>query len=369
MSNLELFNAAAFKGTAPSKVFHDIDPNSESLADGIGQSYGILGYKGKTWTLRLRGETFQFNRPDDGTPAPFLDVIILRQLPVKSKSYYPAGSYQEGNVGVRPLCASLDGVTPDVEIATPQNNACVTCARNVFKTTADGRKTRECSDFKRLAVLVLPKLTMPFFNGKALMEPVFLRVPPASLNDLSLFGDTMSQQGFHYATFITRIGFKPDKPHPVMFFKAICPLTDQQAPMVRQLRDDMASHRITGEDMLARRPGLPAIAAPAAAAPVQTAPVQTAPNVVQMPPPNKPAAPVATDEGWGAAAAPVTATVTGTPPTDDDGWGGTATAAPAAPIETSVAPQHQQPTAAVSDTMTEEADDDLEARVGALLQR
>ena len=57
------------------------------------------------------------------------------------------------------------------------------CPRNTFKLNADGRKTRECSDYQRLAVLILPVLTKPLL-GSALMEPVLLRVPPASLDDL-----------------------------------------------------------------------------------------------------------------------------------------------------------------------------------------
>ena len=41
---------------ASAAVFAGLNPESESLADGIGQSYGIIGYKGKVWTLRYRGE-------------------------------------------------------------------------------------------------------------------------------------------------------------------------------------------------------------------------------------------------------------------------------------------------------------------------
>lgn len=365
MSNIEVFNASAFQGVAPAKVFKDIDLHSESLADGIGQSYGIIGYKGKVWTLRLRGETFTFTRPDDGTAAPFLDVIILRQLPAKSKSFYPPGSYQEGNVGTRPLCSSLDGVVPDPEVTSPQNNACVTCARNVFKTTPDGRKTRDCSDYKRLAVLILPKLTMPFFGGKALMEPVFLRVPPASLNDLAMMGDTMQQQGFQYYTFITRIGFKLDKPHPQMTFKAILPLTDQQGPMVLQMRDDMIAQRITGEDVIAKRAAtainaVTVVATPATGPMGNVTPIRAPAQQAPQP------APAAEDDGWNAP--PVTAPVSApAAAAENDGWGDVAPDASSSgqPTQAAAVPN----TGTVSDTMTEEADADLEARVLGILQR
>lgn len=247
----DLMNVSAFKGLAPAAAFAGLDPNSESLADGIGSSYGIVGYKGKVWSLRLRGETYMFVRPDDGSPAAFLDVIVLRSPGYKSKSYYPPGTFQDGAIGTRPVCAALDGVTPDADIVTPQSNACAVCPKNVFKVTAEGRKTRDCSDYKRLAVLILPSMTKALL-GAPLMEPVFLRVPAASLNDLALLGEGMSAQGFHFSSYITRIGFNPEKPHPQMTFRALQGLTDREAPMVLPLRDDATAFRITGETDVAK---------------------------------------------------------------------------------------------------------------------
>jgi len=248
-------NVDAFKDVAPAGAFAVLNPQAESLSDGIGTGYGVVTYKGKVWRLRHRGETYTFTRPDDGTPAPFLDVIILRSPNYKSKSYYPAGSYAEGNDGERPTCAALDGVTPDLDIPAPQANACAICPRNEFKLNSEGRKTRECADYKRLAVLIIPSVTMRAM-GAALMEPVFLRIPPASLNDLATLGDAMAQKGFHYSSFVTRIGFNPDKPHPQMIFKALQPLKDSEGPIVLPMREDGLSYRITGErDIATRQPG------------------------------------------------------------------------------------------------------------------
>src|SRR5258708_5364247 len=246
MSN-DLMNVSAFKGITPAAAFAGLDPHAESLADGIGSSYGIVGYKGKVWSLRLRGESHMFVRSDDGSPLAFLDVIVLRSPPYKSKSYYPAGTFQDGQIGTRPTCAALDGLTPDIDIAAPQSTACAICPRNVFKINPEGRKTRECSDYKRLSVLILPILTKALL-GAPLMEPVFLRVPAASLNDLAMLGEGMSAQGFHYSSYITRIGFNPEKPHPQMTFRALQALTDKEAPTVLAMREDQNAIRITGEN-------------------------------------------------------------------------------------------------------------------------
>lgn len=261
MTSTDLMNVDAFKGVTPAASFAVLNPQSESLSDGIGTGYGVVTYKGKVWRLRHRGVTYDFNRPDDGTPAPFLDVIILRSPSYKSKSYYPKNSYQDGNDGERPTCAALDGVTPDLDIATPQANACALCPRNEFKLNEEGRKSRECSDYKRLAVLILPSATARAM-GAALMEPVFLRIPPASLNDLATLGDAMAQKGFHYSTYVTRIGFNPDKPHPQMVFRALQPLTDGESPLVLPMREEALSYRITGEKEVANKvPGAQRITA------------------------------------------------------------------------------------------------------------
>lgn len=381
----DLMNIAAFKGVAPAAAFQALDPQSESLADGIGSSYGIVGYKGKVWSLRLRGETYHFTRPDDGSPAAFLDVIILRQLPNKSKSYYAPNSYQDGQIGTRPICAALNGETPDADILTPQSNACATCPKNVFRVSPDGRKTRDCSDYKRLAVLILPSMTRALL-GAPLMEPVFLRVPAASLNDLALLGEGMSAQGFHFSSYVTRIGFNPEKPHPQMTFRAMQALTDREAPMVLPLRDDATSLRITGENEMARpRPAVvngttnavaqpdPAIAAAAEAARV--------------------AAAKAAEEAQKKAAAEAAAKAAATVDTGFGDIGQTSIVPPNKPAPAAVQAQPNQPidlgfgadpapaqtqtqTVATAATNTvedtgapEDADSDLDARVAALLTK
>lgn len=244
--NTDLMNVAAFENETPDASFAILNPADESLADGIGSSYGIVGYRGKVWSLRLRGETHTFTRPDDGSPAAFLDVIILRSAGYKSKSYYPAGSFDQDNSGGRPLCAALDGNTPDSGIAEPQAAACAICPRNEWKTDSNGRKGRDCSDYKRLAVLILPSQTKALL-GSPLMEPVFLRVPAASLNDLAILGEAMTKKGFHYSSYITRIGFQLDKAHPQMTFRALQKLTSTEAPIVLPMREDPQAMRITGE--------------------------------------------------------------------------------------------------------------------------
>lgn len=315
-----------FKNARPAAAFAALGgEQKESLAEGIGSSYGVIGYKGSRWTLRYRGEKHAFVRADDGSPMSYLDVIILRQGHSKSKSYYlskeEGGGYDpEASEGKRPVCASLDGVTPDPDVLEKQSDQCAVCRRNVWKTFKDGRKGRECTDYKRLAVLIMPSLTNALL-GSPLLEPVFLRIPPASLNDLAVFGENMAGQGWHFSTFITRVSFDPEQSYPKLIFKPLQALTDAEAPVVLPLREDPMALRITGEDQhveaVARiaqvKPPLQVaapVAAPAAPpAAAVTAPKATTPTVTTASP-SEPEGPV--DTGFGLVGKP-TAVVPGAP--------------------------------------------------------
>jgi hypothetical protein len=65
MSNNDLINMNAFNNAVPAGAFAALNPGTESLADGIGASYGILSYKGKNFSMRHRGQKYLFTRADD----------------------------------------------------------------------------------------------------------------------------------------------------------------------------------------------------------------------------------------------------------------------------------------------------------------
>jgi hypothetical protein len=306
-NNLVPFAAGAKPAAAFAAALNSAEP--ESLADGIGSSYAIVGYKGKVWSLRHGGEKYIFTRPDDNSPTAHIDVIILRQARVKSKSYY--GKYDpNASEGVRPICSSLDGIKPDDDVQEKQSDVCALCPRNVWKANAEGKKMRECTDYKRLAVLILPGQTARLL-GAPLMEPAFLRVPPASLQPLATYGKQLNDQGFHYSAVATRITFDPNEPHPKMVFQALQALTDAEAPVVLPMREDVQSLRITGEDQVAHQTGpLAQVGQP------QPAQQLAAPSVASPKPSMAPSAPLATDLGLTPtqpAAAPAQPTTTKSP--------------------------------------------------------
>jgi len=237
----QLMNPQGFTGKGPAKAFGQADM-SESLSDGIGSSYGVIHYKGGKWSIRYRGED-KFFKLSGGGLAPHLDVIILQQARAKSKSYFP--QWEEGTKS-RPICSSLNGVVPDEGVAAKQSSTCALCPRDTWKTGANGKRTKECQDYKRLAVLLMPSQTKLIFE-EPVVEPVFLRVPPASLSALAALGDDMRNQGYQYYTYVTRITFVETESYPKMVFTAHQEIPDNEAPVVMAMRNNPLCARIIGD--------------------------------------------------------------------------------------------------------------------------
>jgi hypothetical protein len=240
--------------SVPAKAFAaaGLTADQDNAATGIGQSYGVISYRGGNWKLRYRGKSFPLVDPSiamtPGLPlAPLrnLDCIILESSPYKSKSYY-AGGYKDGD-NSPPGCASMNGLTPDDGVKHKEAEHCALCQHNVMKTRPNGKKGKDCTDYKRCAVLILPTITQASI-GQALTEPVFLRVPPASLNGLAILGETMTDRGFHSSTYITRITFNPEKTHQEFLFQPLKPIAENEAPAVLAIRNDPTVHRILGLD-------------------------------------------------------------------------------------------------------------------------
>ena len=239
---------------------HDTE-EEEGMTGGIAASYPILRYKGKVWTIRAFGETKQLMSVFQGSfiPRPSVDVVVLGALGVLSRSFYPG--FSDDNAGKRPVCASLDGVTPDLDAQEPQSQLCATCPRYERRMNSEGKMSRECRDYKRVAVLIHSDLGMEYF-GKPIWEPAFLRIPPDSLAEYQRFFEHMKSHGWRPYGFVTRIGFHPT-PHPKFsfgfgHFDASNPQEPRIPPgplrdYITSLLGDTRVKRILGSDELSRK--------------------------------------------------------------------------------------------------------------------
>lgn len=233
------------------------------LSAGVQTGFGIVGYKGKVWSIRYRGEDTKLMRPDGDGPRGSIEVVILKASAAVSKIWYKDG-YVEGSTAA-PDCFSTNGLTPDLQSKARQSNTCASCPMNAWgsRVTPAGKAGKACSDSKRVAVVPLGDIANEVYGG-----PMLLRVPAASLNDLAQFGNKLQSLGYPYYAVGVRIAFDSAEAYPKFQFSAIRPLTDAEAETVVQMQADAGVGRVLAEGSehvaAAPAPAPAAVTAPAA---------------------------------------------------------------------------------------------------------
>jgi hypothetical protein len=215
----------------------------QELSGGVTSGFPILSYKGKVWRIRKSGEE-EMHVDADGNALPTIDVVLVQANPMPSKIFY-AKQYEEG-ANDQPDCFSNDGVRPDASVKDPVNDLCASCPNNVWgsRITPAGKKSRACSDARRMAVVFANDL---YEAGDDCMK-LLLRVPPASLNPLKDYAEkVLAPKGIPFFGIVTRIGFDVNAAHPQFTFKPARFLNDEEAEAIVRLRGSADIQRILAE--------------------------------------------------------------------------------------------------------------------------
>ena len=225
-----------------SKIFAGQAVSNDELGQGIQSSYGIVGYRGKVWSIKHQGKETQLMRDDGDGPRGSIEVVIVKAASPISKIFY-ANGYQDGS-NAAPDCWSTNGVTPDAAAQKKQNATCAGCPMNAWgsRVTEAGKQGKACSDSRRIAIVPLNDMDNDMFGG-----PMLLRIPAASLKDLKQYGELLNSYHYPYYACATRISFDPKEAYPKFVFSAIRPLTDEEASKVLALRDDKRVANILNE--------------------------------------------------------------------------------------------------------------------------
>lgn len=233
---------AGFGQGAVSTIFQGAP--TENLGEGIRGGFGIVGYRGKVWSIKYQGKENPLMRDDGDGARASVEVILLKAAPNIAKIFYENG-YVDGSTAP-PDCWSTNGMTPDPAASKKQCTTCAGCPQNAWgsKVTDAGKPGKACSDSKRIAVAPLNDIANEMFGG-----PLLLRCPAASLKDLKMYGDQLQSYGFPYYAVATRISFDIAEAFPKFVFSAMRPLTDDEARQVVELRDDPRVKQILSESV------------------------------------------------------------------------------------------------------------------------
>lgn len=224
---------------------------SKEFAAGVTAGFPIISYRGKVWRVRKSGDEVAYV-DRKGNPLPNIEIVLVRSNPQPSKTFYK-GKWVEGD-NSPPDCWSSDGIKPDAAVQHKENPVCASCPRNQWgsRITEQGKKGRECSDVRRMAVVFYSEL-----QKKGADAHVFLmRVPPASLNPLKDYVEkALAPASIPPFAVVTEVGFDAQASHPKLTFRVAEDedenalfLDGEEYELIKQLRDSDEVQRILSEE-------------------------------------------------------------------------------------------------------------------------
>jgi hypothetical protein len=220
-----------------SKVFADAPV--EDLGEGIRSALGQLSILQNVFGINYRG-VYESLPPEQSRQT---EVVILKSAKTQSKAYWPGGYSGDSKA---PVCWSSNSITPDETVPEDQvqNTICGTCKHNVFVTSQNGLKNKPCGDHKRLAITPISDLYNEAYGGA-----MIFRVPAGSLGALDKYGNELKKFGAPYYALTTKIIITIDPQRKVtkLVFESGRPLTDDEATIVKELREDEKSGRIVND--------------------------------------------------------------------------------------------------------------------------
>jgi hypothetical protein len=262
---------------AVSPVFGGGTKTNDELGAGVASSYGVVGFKGKVWSIRFQGNDEPVMREDGDGPKNSIEVVIVKASPAISKIFYKGG-YVEGS-NAAPDCWSADGVKPDGSVQNKVSSTCAACPMNAWgsRVTDAGKQGKACADSRRVAVVPVNDMDNELFGG-----PLLLRIPAASLKDLKAYGDLLNSYQYPYYACATRIAFDPKEAYPKFVFSAIRPLTDDEAKKVMALRDDKRVSTVLSETAETRAAATQEAAPAVPSSPFEQAPASETPKLSEQ---------------------------------------------------------------------------------------
>lgn len=217
MSNIALFQSGS---AVPDYLRAQPDATTKEIAGSSGGKQ--ISIKGGVWRMVVGGEEVAKN--EDRA----MNFVIVASSKGVSRTFY-AEKYEEGK-DAKPACWSAEGVKPEPEVTSPQSSACATCPQNI-EGSGDG-KSRACRFSKRLAVALehdiggnIYRLSVPAksYFGKAEND----KMP------LQAFGKFLAGHGIPITGIVTEARFDTSEAVPVMKFRAIRPLTQEEWAMAK----------------------------------------------------------------------------------------------------------------------------------------
>ena len=213
---------------------------TDDLSQGVGGGFAAVSIRAGKFRIKYKGNEIPIT-DEKGDPVGSIEAVLVRANAHITKQWF-SKPYDEGDT-MAPDCFSLDGVSPSPTSPMVQAKSCAVCPKNAFGSAPprDGRasKGKACQDNRKLAIVPLADIDNEAFGG-----PMLFRVPPSALQDLAAFGAAWKARGYPYNAIGVRIGMDMEASYPKPTFKAIRPLTSEEAVKILALVHSPAVEKI-----------------------------------------------------------------------------------------------------------------------------
>jgi hypothetical protein len=166
----------------------------------------------------------------------YIDGVIVGASPGVSRIFYGAG--YDPTVKAKPTCYSVDGVKPAADVHMPQSVVCQNCPQNEVgsRVSDDGRKTRACGFFKRLAFVPLMDPDHRIFQIDLKSMSVFGESGLEGQNKFTLgqYAKKLQLHGYDPAHMVTRLSFDTDASVPKLFFSPNRTIAEEEVSWVTE---------------------------------------------------------------------------------------------------------------------------------------
>ena len=191
------------------------DEPSNLAGDLLGAAYPKLTFKGNRFRVRIGGEERVLGNTK-------LGVLILESNPHVSRIYFSAA--YDGETATRPDCASEDGEVPLPSIKEPQGKSCSLCPMNEKGSaiTDTGGKTRACSFYKRIVVLLMDEPALgPLVADMKAMSMFGRSYPDTGQFSLRDYAKRLADNKVAPYAVITELEFDTNESVPKVMFAAV----------------------------------------------------------------------------------------------------------------------------------------------------
>jgi hypothetical protein len=225
-THLSLFDSPTAQ--LPAHLSYSSGVSSDIALGGMGRNR--IGLKGSRFRLIVNGQEEAVLESNS------MEVVIVGAAKGVGRIYY-GGDY-DPDTKSHPLCYSPDGIAPGSDVAAPQALKCAQCPQNQkgSKITQTGQKTKACTYFKRLAVVLLDDPAHRVFqlDGKALT--IFGDGEPArNLFTLNEYSKKLNTRGWDVTHLITKLSFDTKSSVPKLYFSPVRLVGEDEADWIKEI--------------------------------------------------------------------------------------------------------------------------------------